>query len=46
VIVEAGLSDWRSGDCKQLAVYVQNASDWQYLDSSWKLRYALARRLA
>lgn len=29
VIVEADLSDWKSGDCKQLAIYVQNEGDWQ-----------------
>ena len=29
VIVEADLGDWRSGDFKQLAVYVRNESDWE-----------------
>ena len=29
VIVEADLSDWRSGDFKQLAVYARNESDWE-----------------
>jgi len=29
VIVEADLSDWKSGDHKQLAVYVEGESDWQ-----------------
>jgi len=28
VIVEADLSDWKTGDCKQLAVYVEGESDW------------------
>jgi hypothetical protein len=28
VILEADLSDWSTGDGKQLAVYVQNESDW------------------
>jgi hypothetical protein len=27
VILEADISDWKSGDCQQLAVYVQNESD-------------------
>lgn len=29
VIVEADLSDWKTGDEKQLAIYVQNESDWE-----------------
>jgi hypothetical protein len=29
VIVEADLSDWKTGDCKQLAVYVEGESDWE-----------------
>jgi hypothetical protein len=28
VVVEADLSDWKTGNFKQLAVYVQNESDW------------------
>jgi hypothetical protein len=27
VILEADLSDWKTGDCKQLAVFVENESD-------------------
>jgi hypothetical protein len=29
VIQEADLSDWKTGDCKQLKVYVQGESDWE-----------------
>jgi hypothetical protein len=29
VILEADLSDWKTGDSKQLAVYVRNQSDWK-----------------
>ena len=29
VIVEADLSDWKTGDCEQLAVYVEGESDWE-----------------
>jgi hypothetical protein len=29
VIVEADLADWETGNFKQLAVYVQNESDWK-----------------
>ena len=28
VILEADLSDWKTGDFKQVAVFVQNESDW------------------
>jgi hypothetical protein len=28
VIVEADLSDWKTGDCRQLAVYIEGESDW------------------
>ena len=27
VILEADLSDWKTGDCKQLAVFAENESD-------------------
>jgi hypothetical protein len=27
VILEADLSDWKTGDCKQLGVFVENESD-------------------
>ena len=30
VILEADLSDWKTGDCKQLAVFVENESDWEW----------------
>ena len=29
VILEADLSDWTTGDSKQLAVYARNESDWE-----------------
>jgi hypothetical protein len=29
VILEADLTDWKTGDCKQMAVFVQNESDFQ-----------------
>jgi hypothetical protein len=29
VILEADLSDWKTGDSKQLTVYAQNESDWK-----------------
>ncbi len=29
VIFEADLSDWRTGNSKQLKVYVQGESDWE-----------------
>jgi hypothetical protein len=29
VILEADLSDWKTGDSKQLAVYVENESEWK-----------------
>jgi hypothetical protein len=28
VIVEADLSDWKTGDCKSLPVHVEGESDW------------------
>jgi hypothetical protein len=28
VLREADLSDWKTGDCKQLAVYAENESGW------------------
>ncbi len=28
VILEADLSDWKTGDCKQLKLFVENESDW------------------
>jgi hypothetical protein len=29
VIVEADLSDWKTGDRRQLAVYIRNESEWE-----------------
>ena len=29
VIVEADLTDWATGDAKQLAIYARNESDWE-----------------
>jgi hypothetical protein len=29
VIQEADLSDWKTGNCKQLKVYVEGQSDWE-----------------
>jgi hypothetical protein len=28
VILEADLSDWKTGNCKQLRLFVENESDW------------------
>lgn len=28
VILEADLSDWKTGDCKQLKLFAENESDW------------------
>ena len=28
VILEAELSDWKTGNCKQLKLFVENESDW------------------
>jgi len=38
VILEADLSDWKTGDCKQIAVYVQNESELNGLSISDRRR--------
>jgi hypothetical protein len=35
VLRESDLSDWKTGDCKQLKIYAENEIDWP--DSKFKL---------